>query len=238
MRSSSSIFTRMRSSTLSLITAIWLLCGPVGFAQVTNPDPTRFQADIDRFVRWDAKNAFPKDGILFVGSSSMVLWPSARYFPELPVINRGFGGSQFSDLLHYLEETTLKYEPSMILVYEGDNDVAHGKGASQIVADFQAFVSRVHERLPDTEIAFVPIKPSIMRWDMWPSMRETNARIRALTQTDERLHYIDVASPMLDGDRPPSSSLFVSDGLHLSAEGYDLWSGVVRTFFVGQGLLP
>jgi lysophospholipase L1-like esterase len=228
----------MRSSTFTLFAALWLFWTPAGFAQVANPDPTRFQADIDRFVQWDAKNAFPGDGILFAGSSSMVLWPSARYFPELPVINRGFGGSQLSDLLHYLDETALKYEPKMILLYEGDNDVAHGKGAAQIVADFETFVARVHERLPETHIAFVPIKPSIMRWDMWPTMRETNARIRALTQTDERLHYIDVASPMLDGDRPPSASLFVSDGLHLSSEGYDLWSDVVRTFFEAQGLLP
>ena len=79
-------------------------CGLAATAQATDvpdPDPERFEADIRAFEAWDRQNAFPRDAVLFVGSSSIRMWQTAESFPELPVINRGFGGSQISDVNHY-----------------------------------------------------------------------------------------------------------------------------------------
>jgi len=36
--------------------------------------------------------------------------------------------------------------------------------------------------------------------------------------------YIDTSTPMLNSDGKPIGDLFVSDSLHLSEKGYDLWS--------------
>src|SRR4029079_11599224 len=54
--------------------------------------PARFESEIAAFEKWDHQNAVPNDCILFVGSSTIRLWQTADAFPDLPVINRGFGG--------------------------------------------------------------------------------------------------------------------------------------------------
>ena len=60
---------------------------------VADPDPERFRKEIDAFLRWDEKNSAVEQAVLFVGSSSIRLWPTALSFPDLPVLNRGFGGA-------------------------------------------------------------------------------------------------------------------------------------------------
>src|SRR3990170_8119764 len=88
-----------------------------------DPDPLRFEPDVLAFEAWDRQNSPPRDAVLLVGSSSIRMWPTAESFPELSVINRGFGGSHASDVNHFAERIVLKYEPRTIVFYAGDNDV-------------------------------------------------------------------------------------------------------------------
>src|SRR5690606_14493994 len=115
---------------------------------------------IARFQAWDRQNAVPENGIVFVGSSSIVRWNTAERFPELPVINRGFGGSHISDVNHYIEDTVLRYEPALIVFYAGNNDIQSGKTPEQVLDDYREFVERTHARLPETRILFISIGPS------------------------------------------------------------------------------
>src|SRR5215212_9141915 len=86
--------------------------------------PARFESEIAAFEKWDHQNTVPKDGILFVGSSTIRLWQTADAFPDLPVINRGFGGSTIPDVNHFADRIVFKYTPSTIVFYAGDNDIA------------------------------------------------------------------------------------------------------------------
>ena len=152
------------------------------------PEPVRFQADIEAFRDWDTKNAFPADAVLFVGSSSIRMWPTAVDFPDLPVINRGFGGSQIPDVLLHLDSVVLKYRPAVVVFYAGDNDVNSGRTPEQVLADYRTFVERVRAGRTDTRFVFVPIKPSLARWTLWPEMQRANALVRAHSEPDPR-HY-------------------------------------------------
>ena len=40
--------------------------------------------------------------------------------------------------------------------------------------------------------------------------------------------FVDIDSPMIGDNGEPKPELFVSDGLHLSEQGYQLWSSLVR----------
>ena len=140
---------------------------------IEDPNPLRFEEEINRFKDWDSKNSFPEDAILFVGSSSIRMWKTADSFPELPVINRGFGGSHFSDLLYYYDSLVLPYNPSVVVLYEGDNDVASGKSNDQVFDDYLEFTSRLTNDFPNVKLVFIPIKPSSSRWEMWPQMKES-----------------------------------------------------------------
>ncbi len=199
-----------------------------GAGEVADPDPNRFAKDIQSFAAWDSKNAVPADPILFVGSSSIRMWKTRESFPDLPVINRGFGGSHISDVAHFFDRIVLPYAPKLIVFYAGDNDVAGGKSACRVLCDYRRFVELVHTKLPDTSIVFIPIKPSGRRWSLWGEMKKANDLIQAFSGKDSRLFLADLATPLLNAEGKPDDSLFLSDRLHLNGKGYQAWNRALR----------
>lgn len=208
--------------------AVLLAALAVTPATVLVAKPKDWEPAIRAFEDQDLRATPPRNAALFVGSSSARMWDLAKFFPGVPTINRGFGGSELSDSLRYFDRIVLPFRPRAILLYAGDNDIAGGETAEQVVADYQAFAAKVREHLPDAHFAFLPIKPSLARWDMWPEMNKANEAIRKLTEADGHLHYLDTATPMLGDDGKPRPELFANDGLHLNDAGYQLWTTIVR----------
>ncbi|HNS19591.1 MAG TPA: SGNH/GDSL hydrolase family protein [Sedimentisphaerales bacterium] len=195
-----------------------------------DPDPNRFAGEIKAFSEWDSKNAAPADPVLFVGSSSIRMWRTRESFPDLPVVNRGFGGCHVCDVIHYLDRVVLPYDPQVLVFYAGDNDIAGGKSAQRVADDYRRFVRLVHAKLPATRIVYITIKPSGQRWSLWPEMKKANDLIREFCQGDERLHFADLATVLLAADGPPKPEYYLSDRLHLNSEGYAAWTRVLRPF--------
>jgi lysophospholipase L1-like esterase len=193
-----------------------------------DPDPQRFKSEIAAFTAYDRENTAPKDAVVFVGSSSINMWTTAESFPEIAVINRGFGGSQASDVVHFAQKLVLKYEPRIVVFYAGDNDLAGGKTPEQVAGDFEKFAGIVHENLPKTEIIYLPVKPSLARWNIWPKMQETNALVAKFAKGQQFVTYIDTATPMLGPDSKPRPEIFLGDGLHMNAQGYTIWTNLVH----------
>lgn len=191
----------------------------------------RWEPAIAAFEKQDAENPPPKNGVLFVGSSSIRLWNLERSFPGRGFINRGFGGSEIADSNHFADRLILKHEPKVVVLYAGDNDLAKMKSPEQVAEDFATFAKAIHARLPKTRILYIAIKPSIRRWNLIDNVRSANAKIAAQCAADDRLEFVDIAAPMLNDEGMPRPELFVKDGLHLSEEGYKLW-----TELVGQAL--
>lgn len=190
----------------------------------------RWEPNIAAFEKMDAEQ-MPKEGsILFIGSSSIVKWETLKEdFAPMPVINRGFGGSQIVDSIKYASRIIFPYKPSIIMLYAGDNDIGSGKSPETVTKDFIEFAETVHSRLPDTLIFYITIKPSISRWAMWDDMSKANGLIDSYISRHKNLGYLDTGTPMLgENGSMPSSELFVEDNLHLSAEGYKLWTSIVR----------
>ena len=199
-------------------------------AQTADPDPMRFGEEIETFMHWDKKNSWLEKRTLFVGSSSIRLWPTAVSFPNLYVINRGFGGAHISDVNHYYEQIVKKYKPAIIIFYAGDNDIAEGKSPEQVLGDYQNFIEKVKTDFPETFVFYLPIKPSLSRWQFWPQMLIANAKIKQFIEANPKLFYIDTASPMLNKNGEPNPELFLYDGLHLNDQGYQLWDKVLLPF--------
>lgn len=193
-----------------------------------NP-PTRWEGTIEKFEAADEKSPPKPGGVLFIGSSSIRLWNLRESFPEVEnTINRGFGGSHMGDSTHYAERIATAYQPRVIVVYAGDNDIAAGKSPERVLKDYQAFVKKIHAELPKTRIAYIAIKPSISRWKLVDKMRSANALIKKETESDERLSFVDIDTPMIGEDGTPRKELLAKDGLHLSPQGYKIWSDLVR----------
>ena len=190
--------------------------------------PERWRDAIQKFEQLDRENAPPQGAALFVGSSSIRRWKLDDSFPDLSVINRGFGGSEIADSIHYLDQLVLRHKPSVVVLYAGDNDISRGKTAQQVATDFRTFARKTTERLPQTTILFIAIKPSIKRWELADEMQQANRMIAAHCKQNDRLKFIDVFPPMLGEDGRPNADLFADDGLHLNDAGYRLWASLLR----------
>jgi len=217
----------MRMAVKRAITCVLLLAAGIsraGAGQPADPDPNRFAQEIKAFVEWDSKNAVPTEPVLFVGSSSIRLWRTHESFPALPVINRGFGGSQISDVIHFADRIVLPYKPRVIVFFAGHNDLAGGKSAQRVVDDFRRFVRLVHAAQPAVRVVFLGINPTRSRWSLWPEIQKANGLVEEFCKGDPRLVFADFGASFLGADGAPNSNLFLKDQLHLNAEGYAVWT--------------
>ena len=194
------------------------------------PRAGRWEKAIQAFEEKDRAKPPPQHAIVFVGSSSIRFWNTDKSFPGMDVINRGFGGSELADSVHFAPRIVLPYEPRTVVLYAGDNDLAAGKTPEQVAADFQAFTRVIHAKLPKTKIIYLSIKPSPFRWKLVDKGRKANELIAEQCKKDDRLVYVDVAAPLLDVDGKPRRELFGGDGLHLNAKGYEVWVAVLKPY--------
>ena len=188
-----------------------------------------FSDEIEVFEKNDRKSPPSHGVILFVGSSSFKMWETMENdLAPLPVINRGFGGSTFADLLNFTDRIVIPYRPKIIVVYEGDNDLAGNPSAAETVLDnCRKFVQHVHKKLPDTMIFLLPLKPSPIRLELWPEMAKLNVAIAKFADKTENVGFIDIATPMLR-DGAMRKELFIGDKLHMNWKGYAIWTSVIK----------
>jgi lysophospholipase L1-like esterase len=193
--------------------------------------PGRFEGEIRAFEHADDAAPPPAGAVLFVGSSSIKHWKSLQDdFEGVPVLNRGFGGSQMEDVVHYAKRIILPYRARRIVVYAGDNDLHAGKSPREVFADFRSLVDLIRRRQPRTPIAFLAIKPSPARWGKVERVREANELIHDYCEEHPYLEYIDGFTPMLGRDGRPRPELYARDGLHLSPAGYAAWAEELSVF--------
>jgi lysophospholipase L1-like esterase len=221
-----SVVTLRISPLVALLIVLW----PGAGGALAQQAPDRWEAAIAAFEAADRVAPPPKGQIVFVGSSSILRWDTAAWFPELTIINRGFGGSELADSVRYADRVVIPYEPRLIVVYAGDNDIAVGRLSEQVVVEAERFVSRVRAKLPEARIVFIGLKPSRLRWTQVDRMRMVNTMLRAFCERDDAVAFVDIDGPMLGWDEKPRRELFVEDGLHLSTEGYRVWTTLVRPF--------
>ncbi len=193
----------------------------------TPADP--WEASIKAFEDSDAK-AFPAaGGNVFVGSSSIVKWDTiATDLAPAPIVKRGFGGSQLSDSLRFTDRIIIPYKPKRVFVYAGDNDLAAKRTPEAVAKDFADLAEKVRKALPSTKVYFISVKPSPARAAILAEALKTNALVKEYVAKHPGTAYIDVATPMLDAAGKPRAELFGKDNLHMNADGYALWSKVIK----------
>ena len=212
-----------------LVSVSWSLCLWAALAPRSHAaDPAdRWEADIRKFEEADRQSPPAPGKVVFVGSSSIRLWKLADSFPDLPTLNRGFGGSQLSDAARYAARIVTPYKPRVVVLYAGDNDLAAGKKPEAVRDDYKKFVAAVRGKLPDVKIVFIAIKPSPKRWALADQAKETNRLVRA-EMKDPNQVFVNVWPYMIGTDGKPRRELYVADELHMTPEGYKVWAALVR----------
>jgi lysophospholipase L1-like esterase len=216
---------------------VLLLSGLVGSGCKTAPlnslathNSTQWEREIAAYEAADRTNLPPKDGIVFIGSSSILGWTNlVTDFAGLPVINRGFGGSQLADSVNFAERIIIPYQPRKVVIYAGGNDINAGKPPEMVYGDFVALVEKIHAGLPHARIAYISSAPNPRRWAQVDKVRELNA-LAAKYCRHHGYDFIDVFPLMLGQDGQPKPDIFVDDRLHMNAKGYAIWTQAIRPY--------
>jgi len=192
-----------------------------------------FYNEIRAFKHQDSLSFPPKNGILFIGSSSIRVWDDLeRRFPGKPIIKRGVGGSELSQLVDYYTPYILfPYQPRKIFIYAGENDIAAGKSADFVANELRTLWEMINKQLPNAKIYFMSIKPSPSRAKYFDQVNLTNKLIKNYLADKANSTYIDMGTVLLKANsNMPDSSLFRGDFLHLNSKGYDKWQKVLEPY--------
>lgn len=207
-----------------ILTTLVFLINFISFSQ-------NYLPEIKAFETKDSLS-MPQEGqVLLAGSSTFRLWLTYQQdLKDFPVINRGFGGSQMSDLNYYFDRIVAKYKPKMILVYEGDNDLNAGKNPDSVIREFKEFVQMVKAKLPSTKVAFCSIRPSLARVAILKKQRTVNQAINKFCKYQKRIYFVDIQKDFYLPNGEMMTDIFVADRLHLNKKGYEIWANATRNF--------
>ncbi len=219
----------------NLLKVIFIFIGLFGSMVLKAQDPP-YWSNIQAFKKQDSIAPPPQHAIVFVGSSSFTKWQDVQtYFPNHPIINRGFGGSTLKDVIRYADDIIMPYHPKQVVIYCGDNDLAQSDTVTAVMV-FDRF-KQLHGQIRtglgrDVDIVYVSIKPSASRQHLMPKMLETNRLIKKFLRKDRNAGFVDVYHPMLDAQGNPKADIFLKDSLHMNEKGYDIWQKEIKPFLI------
>lgn len=195
-----------------------------GLSSAQNPE--QFKMEIARFSQMPVPEG---EVIVITGSSSVRFWNVvAEDCSNASIVNTGFGGSQMSDLLYYIDDAVLRFDPSKVYIYEGDNDINAGKQPQEVMDDLMAVLEKIYDHNPETKVYLIGAKPSPSRWQFQAQYLALNQRLEAYSEsTDGKIGYIDVWNPMLNETGRPKPEIFIMDSLHMNRKGYDIWKEAI-----------
>ena len=218
----------MKLRFASALAVVLLAVGLVSTATAQrSSDPRQWADDIAAF---DADAASrPEGAIVLTGSSSFERWRTMEAdLAPLTVVPRGFGGSTMADVLYYVDRLVTPYKPRAVVIYEGDNDTFYGVSPMKVADELQQIISTIHTAQPDTRVYVLSVKPSLDRVSVWDKAQEVTEHYKAIAAGDDRLHFIDVASPLLKADGTVMDDIFVDDGIHLNDKGSRIWAATIK----------
>jgi len=192
-----------------------------------------FAEEIQQFKNQDKIHPPLPDPILFAGSSSFRKWTDVNsYFPGYPILNRGFGGSTFPDLIRYANEIIIPYHPKQVVIYCGDNDLASSDAitADSVFERFRVLFEIIRKNLPGENIVYVSIKPSPSRARLKEKMEQANLLIQTYLSINTQTSFVDVYHKMLNSDGSMKTEIYEADSLHMNAKGYAIWQKAIQPY--------
>jgi hypothetical protein len=222
----------MKNTLASILTTTLLLfiisCSPL---KKYKNSVHGWEADIRKFEQLDSTRQYPDDAILFMGSSSIRLWNTlADDMKPYSVIQRGFGGSKFSDVAWYTPRIVYPHKCQAIVIFVANDIVGsdEDKTPAEVASLFSYTVKTIRKKLPHVPIFYIQVTPTKSRWNVWPAIQEGNTRIKNLTTKLHNVHYIETTNYFLDQEGQPKQELFIKDNLHLNEAGYKVWTGIIK----------
>ena len=180
-----------------------------------------------------------KGQIVFLGDSITDLCPLDDYYSDLPFAsyNRGIGGDTTKGVLNRLKVSAYDLAPSKIVLLIGINDLlGGGRGVDSTAEDYAKIIDELQENLPTTEIyciSIIPINLTLEQagfnvYECRAKIVSLNEKIVAISQ-EKGTTYVNIYDSLLD-ENGLLNPQYTDDGLHLNANGFVVWSGILKPY--------
>lgn len=184
-----------------------------------------WEKEMESFKKQDQQNPPQLGQILFVGSSTFTLWKTMQDdMPEIPLINRGFGGSKVTDLIEHFDTVIAPYHPKQIVIYEGDNDIVSGASPKKILENYKQLLQKIRALYPEIPVTIISVKPCESRKDKLIAIAVLNDMLNVWASQTENLYYLNTFDITLNAEGTPIPEYFLKDKLHLNNLGYKAWA--------------
>jgi hypothetical protein len=220
----------MTRNFLLIVLLLIVSCAPLNKYREL-PEVKAWESDIEKFEKLDISKSYPSDAILFAGSSSIRLWSTiGKDMLPYNVIQRGYGGAKLSDFVVYADRIIYPHPCQAIVIFIG-NDISGNdddKSPLEVSQLFKKTLYIIRRKFIDMPVFWISITPTPARWRVWPEIKEANEMIREICSKHRNTYYIDTEKYFLSSSGLPKSDLFGTDRLHLNADGYTIWSGIIK----------
>ena len=147
--------------------------------------------------------------------------PYNHHFGTRKALNLGQGGDRTQNVLWRLQHGEVEgIQPKVAMLMIGTNNLGRGESPEDTVLGIQAILAELHQRLPNTKVLLCSIFPR--DGEIMASVDKVNAELPALAD-GQRVIHTDLKEVFLNPDGSLNASLYHTDKLHLSTEGYRAW---------------
>lgn len=165
----------------------------------------------------------PDQQTLLILGDSLVEWGDwETLLPDRTVINRGSAGEHVEDLAARLaSEIDTAPQADHILILAGTNNLLMGN--TFFPAIFSSMLPRLSCLCPGADITVNSIMPMVLPGLPTSAIEEINASMREVSH-NSNCHFLDMTLPFTEHCLPITRPCFLTDGVHLSTLGYQVWA--------------
>lgn len=164
--------------------------------------------------------------LLFIGDSLIEYFDWETRFAGHDVYNFGIAGETVEGLHRRLGTVMSRVSsPHFVFVMTGINNLAMDDRS--FVKTYAAVIKRLKDAWPSARIfihSLLPVGTPFLSNDEIGAM---NKELCALAER-ERVDYADIHPLFLNESGDPNASCLLEDGVHLSDEGYRIWSARIE----------
>ena len=148
-----------------------------------------------------------------------------------PVIQRGYGGAHFRDMVFFTDHILADHFLSMVVCFVANDISGSPKDGTpkEVINLFKLFVNQVREKHPDIPILQIAVTPTLNRWNHWDNIKQVNELMMSYCEKNKNLYFIDTTPNYLNAEGKPKSEWFVNDQFYLNTNGYEVWNGLIKS---------
>lgn len=174
-----------------------------------------------------------KNEIIFLGNSITDGSEWVELFADLRVKNRGISGDTTEGVLYRLNEVT-RSKPDKVFILIGINDLSRDVPKETVFQNICTIATQIRESSPKTKVfvqSILPVNAALEKFPKHTNKGEqviwVNKQLKTWCEAN-RFAFIDLYSRFKNPGDDLLDPKYTNDGLHLTGEGYILWTDIVK----------